>query len=88
MKTRKKAWHRNIDPGVEDGGGIPSAPIPNVSEMLRIAIEFRDSLDPDMENGDEAIETATNIVNLLSRSVLGPDRPGSQGSGLGVIEYG
>ena len=75
MKTRRKAWHRNIDPGLEDGDGIPSAPIPNLEGMLEVAIQFRASLDPSMENGEGVIETADNIVRLLSRSFLSPDRP-------------
>jgi hypothetical protein len=78
MRVPFRPWHRTIDPGVEDGEDDvrPDVP-PELEDILRFVIQFRNSLDPDVEEMAAVIESTEAMVRHIASSLVAPDRPGS-----------
>ena len=82
MKIRSKPWHRSIDPGVENGAGIPKDAI-RIGDLVRYFIELKATIDQEAEGGPETVANIERIVEVLVRTLpLTPDRAGSQATGV------
>jgi len=92
MKTRSRPWHRTADPGVDQGGGIPSDPIV-IGDLVRFHVEVKNSIDVTAPGGPEMVATLEKIIAVLVENLpLSPDRPGGPRGGFGdgpggIIEY-
>ena len=95
MRVPFQPWHRTLDPGVEDGEDdvLPGAPM-QTADILRFVISFRNSLDPDVNGMDAAIESTEAMIRHIAGSLIVPDRPSSGRPPLepggdfgGVIQY-
>ncbi len=95
MRVPFQPWHRTIDPGVEDGEDDVPPDVPmELADILRFVIEFKGTLDPDVEGQAEMIVAAERMIRHIAGTLLAPDRAGSgrppiepsEGVG-GVIAY-
>ena len=83
IRTKSRSWHRTIDPGVDQGGGIPADPLV-VGDLVRLYVELKDSIDTTAPGGPETVAIIERSIALLVANLpLGPDRPGTPQGGSG-----
>ena len=83
IRTKSRPWHRTIDPGVDQGDGIPNDPN-EVGGMLSFYVDLKDSIDTTAPGGPETVALIEkSIAHIVANLPLGPDRPGTPQGGSG-----
>jgi hypothetical protein len=87
IKTRQQPWHRFLDPGVDNGDGIPIDPL-RLGGLLRYCVELKDTFDTTAEGGPETVAIIERTIALIVDTLpLETDRTsGSHGSEGGPLE--
>ena len=92
IKTRQQPWHRFLDPGVDNGDGIPIDAF-RLGGLLSYCAELKDTFDTTAEGGPETVAIIEKTIALIVETLpLETDRTsGSRGSEGGpgeIIDYG